>query len=107
MRAFTDYGINKNPSAYSKQCIILILPNLLNLDPNVINLNCSDFVELCQAIIVQFEVNDQDLTKSIKKVIGEMLKRFPNFEPIYKILSEESRQEKEEKIKSLSQSPKK
>ena len=36
-----------------------------------------------------------------------MLKRFPNFEPIYKILSEESRQEKEEKIKSLSQSPKK
>lgn len=35
--AFKKYGIEMNENVYSKQCVILILPNLLNLDQSVIN----------------------------------------------------------------------
>jgi hypothetical protein len=40
LKAFKVYGVEKNIDAYSKQCIILILPNLLNLDQSVISNQC-------------------------------------------------------------------
>lgn len=44
------HGIVNNNDFYSKQCIILILPNLLNLDPSVINEDCLEFLELVKAL---------------------------------------------------------
>lgn len=32
LKAFRTFGIEMNENVYSKQCVILILPNLLNLD---------------------------------------------------------------------------
>ncbi len=32
LNAFKQHGLEENQDPYSKQCIVLILPNLLNLD---------------------------------------------------------------------------
>jgi len=50
LKAFTDSGLVNNDNAYSKQCIILIIPNLLNLDQGVISLECHEFMGLIKAL---------------------------------------------------------
>lgn len=44
LRAFTLYGLVNNDNIYSKQCVMLILPNLLNLDSSVISVSCLEFL---------------------------------------------------------------
>ncbi|CDW78065.1 protein fam179b-like [Stylonychia lemnae] len=83
---FKEFGIVKNKNAYSKQCIILILPNLLNLDQSVISKDCQQFVDLLKQlyqIIQESDESEAELKKSTIKVISEMSKRFSQFDSIY------------------------
>lgn len=105
LRTFTEYGILKNPSAYSKQCVILILPNLLNLDPGVVSTNCAEMNNLTKALIDQLDLGEDELSKSVNKVLSEMLKRFHSFDNIYRnCIQEQHNNAKVEREESKSNS---
>lgn len=72
----------------------MILPNLLNLDPKVIDIECREFTEL---IVTLKELRDScepddkcELLRSIFKVFNELNSRFPSFSDIFKKLTGEN-----------------
>jgi hypothetical protein len=55
IESFAKEGIQSNNNAYTKQCIILILPNLLLLDTSIVSATCDEFKRLVLALVKEAE----------------------------------------------------
>jgi len=84
IKTYTEHGLQGNISTYQKQCLILILPNLLNLDQGVIDPKCAEFINLMSSLSSQLKEGSEEMKKCTQKVISEIKERFQSFETLLK-----------------------